>query len=112
VRDGLFSIDLVVADSAGNPIPDLAPWDFTLFDNGHPAKIRTFHNALEASQPASELIFVLDTVNLSPQQLTQTESAISGFLRQNGGHLAFPCFLYRLTRDGLFSSLRPVTGLF
>ena len=74
---GLFSVDAVVTDAAGNPASGLAPWDFTLLDNGQPAKIRTFDNALAASEPAPELIFVLDTVNLSPQQLTQTESAIS-----------------------------------
>ena len=108
VREGLFSIDVVVTDAAGNPVSDLAPWDFTLLDNSKPAKIRTFHNALAASEPAPELIFVLDTVNLSPQQLTQTESAISRLLRRDNGRLEFPCFLYRLTRDGLFSSLRPV----
>jgi VWFA-related protein len=110
VRKGLFSIDVVVTDASGNPVSDLAPLDFTLLDNGQPARIRTFHNALAPSEPAPELIFVLDTVNLSPQQLTQTESAISQFLRRNSGHLEFPCLLYRLTRDGLFSSLRPVTN--
>jgi VWFA-related protein len=109
VRDGLFRIDVVAADSAGKAVSDLEPWDFTLLDNGQPAKIRTFHNALEASQPAPELIFVLDTVNLSPQQRTQTENAIVQFLSRNSGHLEIPCFLYRLTRDGLFSSLRPMT---
>jgi VWFA-related protein len=109
VRKGLFSIDVVVTDAAGNPVSDVAPWDFTLLDNGQPGKIRTFHNSLDASEPAPELIFVLDTVNLSPPQLAQTESAIVHFLSQNGGHLGFPCFLYRITRDGLFSSLRPVT---
>jgi len=108
VRDGLFSIDAVVTDAAGNPVSDLVPWDFTLLDNGQPAKIRTLHNSLAASESAPELIFVVDTINLSAQQLTQTESAISQFVRQSGGHLKFPCFLYRLTRDGLFSSLRPV----
>ena len=108
VRDGLFRIDVVAEDSAGNPVSDLAPQDFTLLDSGQRAKIRTFHNALASSEPAPELIFVLDTINLSPEQLTQTESAISQFLRRNSGHLEFPCLLYRLTRDGLFSSLRPV----
>ncbi len=73
--------------SAGNPVSDLAPWDFTLLDNGQPAKIRTLHNSLEASEPAPELIFVLDAINLSPQQLTQTESAIVHFLRRNSGRL-------------------------
>jgi VWFA-related protein len=106
-RDGLFSIDLVVADSARNPVLDLPPWDFTLLDNGQPAKIRTVHKSREASVPAPELIFVLDTINLSPQQLTQTESAIVRFLRRNSGRQETACFLYRLTRDALFSSLRP-----
>jgi VWFA-related protein len=107
VRDGLFSIDMVVADSAGNPVSHLPSWDFTLLDNGRPAKIRTMHNSLEASVPAPELIFVLDAINLSPQQLTQTESAIVHFLRRNSGRQDSPCFLYRLTRDGLFSSSKP-----
>ena len=104
VRDGLFSIDLVVEDSAEKQVSDLAPWEFTLLDNGQPAKIRTLHNSLAASEPSPELIFVLDAENLSPQQLTQTESAIVHFLRRNNGRLEDRCFLYRLTRDGLFSS--------
>jgi VWFA-related protein len=104
VRDGLFSIDLVVADSAGNPVSGLKPWDFTLPDNGQPAKIRTLQNSLAASEPAPELIFVLDAIKLSSPQLAQTESAIVQFLQRNGGLLEDPCFLYRLTRDGLFSS--------
>ncbi|MGA9241268.1 MAG: VWA domain-containing protein [Silvibacterium sp.] len=104
VRDGLFSIDVVVTDAAGNPVADLAPRDFTLLDNGQPAKIRTMYSSLAASEPAPELIFVLDTVILSPQQLARTESAIVHFLRRNSGSLEAPCFLYRLTRDGLFSS--------
>ncbi|MGA2217460.1 MAG: VWA domain-containing protein [Terracidiphilus sp.] len=111
VRDGLFRIDLVVADSAGNPVSDLEPRDFTLLDNGQPAKIRTLHNSLAASEPAPEsppeLIFVLDAINLSPQQLTQTETAVAQFLRRNDGRLEASCFLYRLTRDGLYSSSMP-----
>jgi VWFA-related protein len=101
---GLFTIDVVVTDAAGDPVSDLAPRDFTLLDNGQPARIHTLHNSLAA---APALIFVLDTVNLSPQQLTRTESAIVHFLRRNNGNLDSPCFLYRLTRDGLFSSSTP-----
>jgi VWFA-related protein len=104
VREGLFSIDLVVADSAGDSDSDLAPWDFTLLDNGQSAKIRTLHKSLEASEPAPVLIFVLDSINLPPQQLQQTESAIVQFLRRNSGRQEAACFLYRLARDGLFSS--------
>jgi VWFA-related protein len=104
VREGLFTIDVVVTDAAGNPVSDLAAGDFTLLDNGQPAKIRTLHNSLDASEPAPELIFVLDTVNISGLKLAQTESAIVHFLRRNSGRLEERCFLYRLTRDGLFSS--------
>ena len=108
VRDGLFSIDVEVSDSAGNPVSGLSPLKFTLFDNDKPAKIRTLHNSAAQSEPLPHLIFVLDTINLSPQQLTDAENAIASFLQRNYGHLNLPCFLYRLTRDGLFSSLRSV----
>jgi VWFA-related protein len=108
VRKGLFTIDVVVTDAAGNPVSDLAPWDFTLLDDGQPARIRTLHNSLEAEfEPPPELIFVLDSVNLSPQQFTRTESAIVHFLRRNNDRREAACFLYRLTRDGLFSSSKP-----
>ena len=76
-----------------------------LLDNGQPTKIRTLHNSLaKPTEPPPELIFVLDAIDLLPQQLTQTESAIVNFLRRNSGRLEATCFLYRLTRDGLFSS--------
>ena len=107
VRDGLFSIAVDVTDAAGHPVSNIEPWEFDLLDNGQSAKIRTLHNSRAASEPPPELIFVLDTVNLSPEQLTQTEGAMTHFLLRNNGHLEFPCSLYRLTRDGLFSSLRP-----
>ena len=107
VHKGLFTIDVAVSNAAGKQVSDLAPQDFTLLDNGQPAKIRTFHASVAVSEPAPELIFVVDTVNLSPQQLTETKSALVRFFERNNGHLEFPCFLYRLTRDGLFSSLRP-----
>jgi hypothetical protein len=105
-RKGLLTIDVVVTDAAGNPTSDLAPRDFTLLDNGQPVPIRTLHNSLAASEPAPELIFVFDTVNLSPQQLKQTESETVHFLRRDNGRLETPCFLYRFTRDGLFSSAK------
>jgi VWFA-related protein len=107
VREGLFTVDAVVTDAAGKPVSDLTPSNFTLLDNGRPAIIRTFHGSRAAIEPAPEVIFVLDAINLSSQQLTQAESAVVHFLRRNNGRLDSPCFLYRFTRDGLFSSLTP-----
>lgn len=109
VHKGLFSIDVAVTDKAGNPVPDLAPWDFALFDNGQPTRIRTFAKPGAPSAPSPVLIFVVDAVNLSQNQLAQAENAITNFAQRNGTKLEFPCVLYRLTRDGLFSSLRPLT---
>jgi VWFA-related protein len=108
VHKGLFTIDVVVNDASEKPVSGLAPLDFTLLDDGEAAKIRTLHDSLAPTEPPLELIFVLDTVNLTPQQLTETETAIAHFLQRNNGRLDFRCFLYRLTRDGLLSSLRPV----
>jgi VWFA-related protein len=105
--DGFFRIDVEVRDEAGNPATDLAPGEFTLLDNGQPSRIFTVSNsAVTASDPPPELIFVLDTLSLTPPQLTRTTSAVGHFLRQNGGLLDLPCFLYRLTRDGLYSSVK------
>jgi VWFA-related protein len=106
-REGLFTIDVDVTDAAGKSVSGLTPSDFTLLDKGQPAEIRTFHGSRAAIEPAPELIFVLDGINLSSQQLTQTESAVVHFLRRNSGHQETTCFLYRLTRDGLFSSSKP-----
>jgi VWFA-related protein len=107
VREGLFTIDVVVTDAAGKPVSDLTRSNFTLLDNDQPAEIRTFHGSLAAIEPAPEVIFVLDAVNLSPQQLAQAESSVVHFLQRNNGRLDSPCLIYRLTRDGLFSSWEP-----
>lgn len=105
--DGLFRIDVELKDAEGNPVTDLAAEDFTVFDNGQPTRIFTLDSGGTSSEPVPELIFVFDTINLSPIQLAQTKSAIGHFLLRNSGTLEFPCFLYRLTRDGLYSSVKP-----
>jgi VWFA-related protein len=108
VPDGLFRIDAEVMDAAGNPVTDLGAGEFTLLDNGQPTRIHTLNNSTRTtSEPAPTLIFVLDAVNLSSKQLNQAESAIAHLLLQNNGRLDQPCFLYRLTRDGLYSSVKP-----
>ena len=106
VDKGLFTIDVSVTNAGGSPVSDLAARDLTVLDNGQPAKIRTFNHTSAPSEPASNLIFVIDTVNLTPQQLTEAESSLVRFLQRSNGHLPFQCSFYRLTSDGLFSSLR------
>ncbi|MBS1802141.1 MAG: VWA domain-containing protein [Acidobacteria bacterium] len=102
---GLFTIDVVPTDASGSPVSNLEPSAFTILDNGKPAKIRTFERSHAGSEPAPQLIFVLDALNLSPEQLAQTESTLTRFFLRNNGQTGFPTFLYWLTRDGLFSSV-------
>ena len=41
--EGLIKLDVVVTGHAGIPVTDLGQKDFSLLDNGQPAKIRSFH---------------------------------------------------------------------
>jgi VWFA-related protein len=107
--EGLFRIDLGITDAAGNPVTDLAPGELTLLDNGQPSRIFTLDGSGPTSpEPVPELILVLDAVNLPASQFTSVQKAIARFLGENGGRLDMACMLYRLTRDGLYSSLKPI----
>ena len=111
-REGLFRIDVVVTDAGGGLVTDLHPGDFTLFDNDQPTRIFTL-NASTRTEPKAdglpELILVFDDVDLSAQQLARVEEVTGQYLRENGGRLAQPVALYRLTHNGLYSSTTAVT---
>jgi VWFA-related protein len=103
----MFALDVEVTDAAGNPVPNLVAQDFTLLDNGQPTRIFTFTasaGSADGSDTSPLLILVFDELNLSAQQLSQARHAAAAFLREGGGRLAQPVFLYRITSDGLFSS--------
>ncbi len=110
--EGVLQLDVTVTDAAGKPVTGLNRDDFTLFDNDKPTRILTFH----AGDPAAprpdaptELILVLDQLYLNHANATQAEKFLLQFLRQNGGHLAHPTTIYRLTIDGLSVSSHPST---
>ena len=110
-REGIFRIDAVVTDAAGNLVTDLGPGDFRLLDNGQPTRIFTLQRLTGTEAGAEtkgdgppELIFVFDAISLAPQELAQAEHAGAEFLREDQGRLAQPSFFYRITHDGLFSS--------
>jgi hypothetical protein len=42
IREGKIHLDVVVTDSAGNPVTGLQPWDLKLFDNNQSRKIQSF----------------------------------------------------------------------
>jgi len=111
-KEGVLQLDVTVTDASGKSISGLDRGDFTLLDNGKPTKILTFHASDPAAQKPdehTELILVLDQLYLNFTIASQAEKALNLFLRQNGGHLALPTTIYRLTDDGLSVTSHPST---
>jgi VWFA-related protein len=108
-REGLIHIDVAATDSKQNPSPGLAAKDFTLTDRGVPQKVISF----AASDPTNELerltevVLVLDEVNLSSQQLALAKAESIKFLRMKGGQLAAPTSVYLFTTSGLYATVAP-----
>ena len=101
---GLIQLDVSVTDRAGEPVAGLGVHDFTVLDQGEPAKIvsfRSFDGDSATSAPQTRVILVLDELNLAPGLVPEARQQIERFLLKNGGHLAQPTSVLTLTRDGL-----------
>ncbi len=110
--EGYVRLDVTVTDKKGKPVTGLGQQDFTLLDNGLGAKPVTFHAFDEGAvrpDPPTEVILVIDTVNLSPQKVATADRELEKFLRAKDGHLAQPTVIYRLTGWGLTRSEWPTT---
>jgi VWFA-related protein len=109
--DGLVRLDVVVTDKSGKPIAGLEPRDFTLLDDGLPERILSFQaydGITTRPDPPVEVIFVIDTLNLTPDKSSLAKSEVERFLRRNNGHLAQPVSVYLLSNTGLSSMPQPV----
>jgi VWFA-related protein len=102
--EGSMRLNVVVTDKGGKDVPGLGVGDFQLLDNGRPMQIMSFKafggSAAPAETPATVLI-VFDTVNMPFESVSYTREQVGAFLRQNGGHLAFPVSLAFLTNTGI-----------
>ena len=108
--EGLIHLDVAATDREGKPFSGLAAKDFRLLDNGVPQKIVSFaasNQATDENERLTEVVLVLDEVNLSPVQLELVKDESIKFLRQNGGHLAQPASVYWFTTSGLYASAHP-----
>ena len=102
--EGLLHLDVVVDTPAGNPVAGLEAADFSLLDNGQPAKIVSFHaySVVVPPHPLVSITLLLDTFQV-PRELQRIErTQVEDFLRQNGGHLAQPISLLMLNDTGLW----------
>jgi VWFA-related protein len=111
-REGLIHLDVAVTDREGKPFSRLAAKDFTLLDNGLPQKIASFaasNEATDENERLTEVVLVLDEVNLSPAHFELVKDESIKFLRRNGGHLARAASVYWFTPAGLYASANPTT---
>jgi VWFA-related protein len=111
-REGLIHLDVAVTDREGKPFSRLAAKDFTLLDNGLSQKIASFAASNEApdeNERLTEVVLVLDEVNLSPAHFELVKDESIKFLRRNGGHLARAASVYWFTPAGLYASANPTT---
>ncbi len=110
--EGRIYLDVAVTDATGNPVTGLQPWDFTLLDNNQPRKIlsfRSFDGIAVKPDPPVEAILLIDTANLSFQQVAFVRSELRKFLLRKGGHLAHPVSLFLFSDAGLRVQPRPST---
>ncbi len=109
---GNIQLDVVVTNKEGIPVTGLVLKDFTLLDNNQPAKIVSFRESdaiAHQADDSTQVILLLDAVNLDYLILSRTRDEIAKFLRQNGGHLAQPVSVLLFSNDGAKVLLQPST---
>jgi VWFA-related protein len=110
--EGIIHLDVAATDPGGKPLSGLAVKDFTLLDNGVPQRIVSFAASNQPSnenERLTEVVLVLDEVNLSFLQLELFKSQLIQCLRQHGGHLGQPTSIYWSTNAGLYATAAPST---
>jgi len=99
-----MTLDVVVTDKSGRPLPGLQQQDFTLLDNKQPQKIMSFHaveGGTATADPPVEVILLVDEVNTAPSKVAFGQIEIEKFLRRNGGELARPVSMVFLSDSGI-----------
>ncbi len=94
-----MTLDVVVTDSAGKPVSGLSEGDFTLLDNGRPAKIVSLRAGTDADPV--QVILLVDTVNNSFESVAADRDEIVKYLGQNDGQLSLPVSIALLSDSGV-----------
>ena len=98
-----MTLDVVVTDKSGRPLPGLQQQDFTLLDNQQPQKILSFHavEGTATADPPVEVILLVDEVNTTISKLAFERNELEKFLRQNHAELARPASMVFLSDSGI-----------
>jgi VWFA-related protein len=95
-------LNVVVTDASGKPVAGLQQKDFTLFDNHQPQQIVSFHGVEgRTAKPPVHIIFMLDILNNSFQDIARQVRAVEKYLDQNREQLSFPVSIAVLTEHGI-----------
>lgn len=98
-----ITLDVVVTDKSGSPVTGLQQRDFTLLDNKRPQNIASFHavnGGAATGEPSTEVILIVDEVNVPFTKVAVERIEIEKFLRRNGGALARPVSIALLSDSG------------
>ena len=85
--DRQITLDVVVTDKSGAPVSGLQEGNFTVLDNKQPQKLLSFRavsGRSAADDPATEIILVLDQINIAHTGVATERDEIEKFLRRDG----------------------------
>jgi len=98
--DRRITLDVVVTDRSGKPVPGLQQADFTLLDNKQPQPIVDFRAAdgsNRAADPPLQSIVIFDSLNAPFEYVSYQGEQLKGYLQRGGGELPLRTSLVFLT---------------
>ncbi len=98
-RTGRIALDVVVTPKSGTPVAGLEQPQFTVLDNKVARPLTSFR-AVSGAEVPTEVVLLIDTVNVPYQTVAYERQQIDSFLRANGGQLAHPTTLAIFTDTG------------
>jgi VWFA-related protein len=95
------TLDVTVTEHSGKVVPGLTQSNFTVLDNGKPQQILSF-SAVQApaTDPPTQVILLIDTVNNSITNVAYERDQIATFLRKSGPTLSLPLSLIYFSDSG------------
>lgn len=99
-----ITLDIVVTDKSGKPVPGLQQQDFTLLDDKQPQAILSFRATDLAANDSTnvvdsplQVILLVDAVNTSFRSVGYARQELQKFLQKDDGKLSLPTSLVIVT---------------
>jgi VWFA-related protein len=105
-----MTLDVVVTDKLGMPVPGLQPEDFKLLDNKQPQNLLSVQaaNGMKAkTDPPVEVLVLIDAINPGFLSVANERQWLASFFAENGNELALPTSLIVLSDNGMKIQDRP-----